>query len=47
MKTSNTVVKMNRTTQRNVTEGQAARAEERRKKHNRNNRNTKRNWMEI
>ncbi len=44
MKTSNIVVKMNRTVQRSLTEGQAARAEERRKKHNRNNRNIKRNW---
>ncbi len=47
MKTSNTVVKMKRTTQRNLTEGQAARAEDRRKKHNRNSRNIKRNWVEV
>ncbi len=47
MKASNKVVKMNTRTTRTLTAGEEARSEyrnERVKKHNRNNRNTKRNW---
>ncbi len=47
MTNTNRVTKMNTRTTRTLTAGEEARSEyrnERVKKHNRNNRNTKRNW---